>query len=97
MSAMISAAVKSLQAKLDGGGLDSGAVNFVIEDEGVVRIDETGVSEGDGPADCTITASAETFQGLLSGDVNPTGAFMSGQLKIDGDMGLAMKIGALLA
>ena len=47
-------------------------------------------------ADCTLTASAETFEGMLSGEINPTAAFMSGQLKVDGDMGLAMKLGSVL-
>ena len=44
-----------------------------------------------------MTASAETFQGILDGEVSPTAAFMSGQLKVDGDMGLAMKLGNVLA
>jgi putative sterol carrier protein len=43
-----------------------------------------------------LTADVETFQGLLDGDVNPTSAFISGRLKVDGDMGLAMKLGSLL-
>ena len=42
-------------------------------------------------------ADADTFQGMLSGDVNPTSAFMTGGLKIDGDMGTAMKLGAILS
>jgi len=40
---------------------------------------------------------AETFQGMLTGDVNPTSAFMTGGLKVDGDMGAAMKLGAILS
>lgn len=45
----------------------------------------------------TLTASRETFEGLLSGDVNPTTAFMTGKLRVDGSMGMAMKLGALLS
>jgi putative sterol carrier protein len=97
MSEIVNAAVKALNAKLNGAGID-GSVRFVIEDEGVVRIDETGASaEGAGEADCTLTANAETFQSLLEGDLDPTGAFMSGRLTVDGDMGLAMRLGSLLA
>ena len=33
---------------------------------------------------------------MLDGDINPTAAFMSGRLKVDGDMGLAMKLGSIL-
>ena len=95
MSDTIDAAVKALAARLDGRGLD-GSVKFVISDAGAVRIDEGGVTADDGDADCTITADAETFQELLAGDLDPTAAFMSGRLAIDGDMGLAMKLASVL-
>jgi putative sterol carrier protein len=96
MSDIVASAVKALNARLDGQGLD-GSVRFVIEDEGSVRIDDTGASASDAEANCTMTASADTFQGILDGDVSPTAAFMSGKLKVDGDMGLAIKLGNFLA
>jgi len=96
MSSTIDAAVNALNAKLDGESFE-GSVKFVIEGEGAVRIDEGGARADDGPADCVLTADAETFQGMLEGEINPTAAFMSGRLKVDGDMGLAMKLGSLLA
>lgn len=98
MSDIVEGAVQALNAKLGGRGID-GAVRFVIEGEGSVRVDEDGASagDGDGDADCVMTADAETFQGMLAGEVNPTTAFMSGRLKIEGDMGLAMKLGSVLA
>ncbi len=96
MSNVVEAAVKALNAKLDGEGMD-GSVKFVIEGEGSVRIDENGASADDADADCTLTADRETFEGMLTGDVNPTAAFMSGRLRIEGDMGLAMKLGSILA
>ena len=34
---------------------------------------------------------------ILAGDLNPTAAFMSGKLAVDGDMGAAMRLGGLLA
>ena len=96
MSEIIDGAVKALNAKLGGAGID-GSVKFVIEDEGAVRIDEDGAAADDGSeADCTLTASADTFQSLLEGELDPTGAFMSGKLTVDGDMGLAMRLGSLL-
>lgn len=95
MSDVIASAVKALNEKMNGEGLD-GSVKFIIEDEGAVRIDESGASADDSEADCTLTASAETFEGMLNGEINPTAAFMSGQLKVDGDMGLAMKLGSVL-
>ncbi len=96
MSSIIDAAVEALNAKLDGQSLD-GSAKFVIEDEGAVRIDENGASANDGDADVTMTADVDTFKGIMSGDVNPTTAFMSGDLAVDGDMGMAMKLAAILA
>ena len=69
----------------------------MIEDEGAVRIDESGAApDGGGEADCTLTASADTFRALLDGELDPTAAFMSGQLTVDGDMGLAMRLASRL-
>ena len=44
-----------------------------------------------------MTADVDTFQAILEGELNPTAAFMSGKLTIDGDMGAAMKLGGVLA
>jgi len=40
----------------------------------------------------TITVSAEDWLGMLNGSLNPMQAFMSGKIKIDGDMTLAMSL-----
>ena len=50
------------------------------------------VTEGTGEADCTIVASEEDFMKIVSGEQNPTAAYMTGKLKIKGDMGAAMKL-----
>ena len=94
MSDIINEAVSQLSTKI---GTFDGSVKFVVEDEGSIMLDEAGVREGDGDADCTMKADAETFRGILDGDVNPTAAFMSGKLTVDGDMGQAMKLGAALS
>ena len=95
MSAVIDQAVTALNAKLDGGF--AGNAKFVIEDEGSILLDQSGARAGDGDAEVTLTADVETFQGMLSGDVNPTAAFMTGKLKVDGDMGQAMQLVAALS
>jgi putative sterol carrier protein len=48
--------------------------------------------EGGGDADVTITTSGETFDKIAAGEQNPTTAYMTGKLKIKGDMGAAMKL-----
>ena len=69
---------------------------FDIEGEGQWLVDvkdgNLTVNEGGGDADVTITSSAETFEQIRSGAQNPTTAYMTGKLKIKGDMGAAMKL-----
>ncbi len=60
-------------------------------------VDATGARAGDEEADVTLTASVDTFEAMMSGDMNPTAAFMSGKLTVDGDMGMAMQLGSVLA
>jgi putative sterol carrier protein len=50
------------------------------------------VSEGAGEADTTIQTSEETMLAVVRGEQNPTTAYMTGKLKIKGDMGAAMKL-----
>ncbi len=95
MSDKIDAAVTALQERM-GDGFD-GSAKFVIGDEGTVMIDSDGVRAGDGDADVVLTADSETFEAILGGDLDPTAAFMSGRLSVDGDMGLAMKLGSALS
>lgn len=95
MSKVLETAVAALTEKL-GGGFD-GNVKFDIEGEGSIRVDENGASIDDSEADCTLSADVDTFQAIIEGDQNPTAAFMTGKLKVDGDMGLAMKLGAALS
>lgn len=94
MSDVVNEAVKVLSQKLSGGF--DGIAKFVIEGEGAVMMDSAGVRAGDEEADVTLTASADVFQQILEGDLNPTSAFMTGKLAVDGNMGLAMKLGSVL-
>jgi putative sterol carrier protein len=69
---------------------------FDIEGAGQWYVDVSdgavNVTEGNGDADVTISASEETFQKIVAGEQNPTSAYMTGKLKIKGDMGAAMKL-----
>jgi putative sterol carrier protein len=69
---------------------------FDIEGEGQWLVNvadgKIDVSQGSGDADATITTSGETFQKIVAGEQNPTTAYMTGKLKIKGDMGAAMKL-----
>jgi putative sterol carrier protein len=69
---------------------------FDIDGAGQWKVDvddgKVTVTEGAGDADTTISATEETFQKIASGEQNATAAYMTGKLKIKGDMGAAMKL-----
>jgi putative sterol carrier protein len=50
------------------------------------------VSEGDAGGDCTISTSNEVFERVIRGEQNATTAYMTGKLKVKGDIGAAMKL-----
>jgi putative sterol carrier protein len=92
---VVDEAVTAINEKV-GGSFD-GSVKFVIEGEGAVMLDAAGARAGDEPAEVTLTADADTFRQILEGDMNPTSAFMTGKLSVDGDMGQAMKLAGALS
>jgi hypothetical protein len=47
-------------------------------------------------AKCTVAATDQDFLNIVNGKLNAQMAFMSGKLKIQGDMGLAMKLQQIL-
>jgi putative sterol carrier protein len=69
---------------------------FDIEGAGTWRVviadGAIDVTEGHGDADVTFSSSEESFEKIVSGEQNPTTAYMTGKLKIKGDMGAAMKL-----
>ena len=96
MSDEVNAAVEALNVKLGGASLD-GSAKFEIEGEGAVIIDANGARAGDEETDVTLKADTDTFQSIMAGDLDPTAAFMTGKLTVDGDMGMAMKLGSVLS
>jgi putative sterol carrier protein len=84
-----------LKSQVESAGF-SRSVKFDTGSDGVILIDGTSISTTDGPADCTIKLSLDDLESLLAGDLNPTMAFMSGKLKIEGDMSIAMQLSQLI-
>lgn len=76
----------SLQARL----------KFDCAAEGVIFVDAISlphvVDNIDRDADCTVSLSVENLCALLAGELNPVAGFMSGQLKLAGDMSIAMRL-----
>jgi len=92
--------VKGIQSKASAVDALGKTLKFDFGGE-QITIDGTGagnqVSANDADADCTIKLSKADFHKLVSGDLNPMNAVMSGKVKIDGDMGLAMKLQTLFS
>ncbi|MEO0918768.1 MAG: SCP2 sterol-binding domain-containing protein [Pseudomonadota bacterium] len=96
MSDVIDQAVSALNEKLADGGFD-GTAKFVIDGEGSIILDSDGARAADDDADVTMLADSDTFREILDGSLNPTAAVMSGRLKIEGDMGVAMRLAPALS
>jgi len=75
--------------------------NITGEDAGTWAVDftadENWVTVGpNADAQCTVIVSGTDFADMISGNLPGPQAFMMGKLKIEGDMGLAMKLGNVL-
>ncbi len=57
---------------------------------------EAGQGQAENPK-MTLKASADDYYAVATGALNPMQAFMSGKIKVQGDMGLAMKLQTMFA
>ena len=96
MNDIMTKAVEAIEKKLAGSVFD-GSAKFEIQDEGSIIIDSSGVRISDDETEVTLSASLETFQEILQGDLDSTSAFMTGRLQLDGDMSVAMRLASLLS
>ena len=99
--ARLAQAVEMVQQKMDGQDAFGSTVRFDFGDGGAVFVDGNqsppkATPDTETEADCTITAEEDTFRELLDGDLDPTAAFMTGKIKIDGDMSAAMAVARVL-
>jgi putative sterol carrier protein len=89
---------ESLESRVDPARLAGIQQSYLfdVDGEGMwlvdVRNDKLTVTEGEQPADVTIKTSRETFEKIVKGDQSATTAYMTGKLKIEGDLGAAMKL-----
>lgn len=90
-----------MQARVaEKGAIDGKIVMFDFGDDGKLTIDGTqdpaSVNNDDAEADCTVVVDKDVFEAIAAGEENAQMAFMSGKLKVEGDMGIAMQLGTLL-
>lgn len=89
-------AAKMTEALGKSGGLDK-SVKFDFGDDGVVHASGTEATTNDAPADCTIKVDKADFISLAEGSLDPMMAFMSGKLKVEGDMSVAMGLQSIFS
>jgi putative sterol carrier protein len=89
---------ESLESRVDESKTAGMNNSYLFDIEGAgkwtVRVEDgkVNVSEGGEDADAVISTSQETFEKIASGEQNPTSAYMTGKLKVKGDIGAAMKL-----
>ena len=75
-------------------------VKFAFDEGGFLLLDGTvtppTLSEEDGEADCAIGISEDNAVKLMNGQLNPMLAYSMGKLKIDGSVGVALKMASML-
>ena len=92
---------QELVAKMQEGGawIPGKRVKLDFGGEGAVMLDGAAsqVTEDDGDADTTIKVSWDDWQAMAAGQLDGMTAFMTGKLKVEGDMSNAMQLQGVLA
>lgn len=94
-NANLIAAIQAQASKADALGstlkFDFGESQLYIDGSN----DGNVVSDSNADAACTVKISKDDFQQLIKGELNPMTGVMTGKIRIDGDMGVAMKLQSL--
>ena len=71
----------------------------LVMDDGAILLDGQAnqISEEDGVADTTLKASTADWDALVGGQLDGMTAFMTGKLKVEGDMSNAMQLQGVMA
>ena len=92
---------QELAAKMQEAGawLPGKRVKLDFGGDGTIMLDGAAsqVSEEDGEADTTIKVSGDDWQPMAAGQLDGMTAFMTGKLKVEGDMSNAMQLQGVLA
>ena len=82
-----------------GAVLPGKTVKLDFGDQGTIMLDGVGntVSEDDGAADTTIKITWDDWQSMADGQLDGMTAFMTGKLKVEGDMSNAMQLQGVLS
>ena len=92
---------QELAAKMQEAGawLPGKRVKLDFGGDGTIMLDgaANAVSEDEGDADTTIKVNWDDWQAMAAGQLDGMTAFMTGKLKVEGDMSNAMQLQGVLA
>lgn len=88
--------IQLLSARLAGKPPLGTTLKFDFGERKLYLDSQNQISHADKEAACTIAISAADLKALLTGETSPMSAFMSGKIKVQGDMSVAMKLPELL-
>ncbi|MCB1593038.1 MAG: SCP2 sterol-binding domain-containing protein [Alphaproteobacteria bacterium] len=92
---------KTIMEKLSLAPPLGARMKFDCGPDGLIMLDGTKsppeLSTEDGEAETTLICTADTLRGIAQGSIDPTLAYMTGNLKIEGSMGYALKLAGILS
>ena len=94
--ASLSDITQRVRQRLEGREALGKTLKIDFKGEGFIHVDGAEVTNADAPADCTVVVSREDLEAMARGQLDPMGAMLRGRLRIQGDMGVAMKLQAML-
>jgi putative sterol carrier protein len=92
----LQACTEAIRAKVGDQSSLNATLKFDCGSDGVVHVDALAtphvVSNENVDAACTVSIALADLAAMLTGELNPMNGFMSGKLKVSGDMGVAMRL-----